>query len=63
MPNWYDITRNPDYQSLSDEDKLDLKREFFTQTIGKEPEYLAMQDGGKQATCLLYTSDAADDTR
>lgn len=61
MPNWYDITRNPDYQSLSEADRLDVKRTFFNETIGKNPEFHSLDENGKQATWMEFMQ-SPDDT-
>ncbi len=61
MPNWYDITRDPEYQSLPEADRLDLKRTFFNETIGKDPEFHALDDNGRQATWMEFMQ-SPDDT-
>ena len=61
MPNWYDVTRNPEYQSLPEVDRLDLKKTFFNETIGKDPEFSALDDTTKQATWMEFMQ-SPDDT-
>jgi hypothetical protein len=61
MPNWYDVTRNPEYQSLPEVDRLDLKKTFFNETIGKDPEFAALDDTTKQATWMEFMQ-SPDDT-
>lgn len=48
-PTWYDITRNPDYQTLPEADRLDVKRQFFDHKIAKAPEFLTLGEDGQKA--------------
>ena len=61
MGNWHDITRDPEYQSLSDGAKSNLKQEFFNRTIAKDPEFGALSDDAKRATFLNFFQ-TPDDT-
>jgi len=61
MANWHDITRDPQYQSLGDADKADLKQQFFGRTIAQDPEFHGLSDDAKKATFVEFLN-TPDDT-
>lgn len=60
MPNWFDITRNPEYQNLPEQDRIDVKRKFFDATIGKEKDFLDLDDNAKRATWIDFMNSPDD---
>lgn len=50
MASWHDITRDSEYQSLSPQVKLEVKRGFFDRVIGKDAEFLGLSKEAQQAT-------------
>ena len=50
MAQWHDITRDPEYQSLSDAAKLEVKRGFFDRVIAVDPDFVSLSNDGKRAT-------------
>ena len=61
MAQWHDITRDPDYQSLSEAAKLEVKRGFFDRVIASDPEFGSLSNEVKQATFQQFMQ-TPDDT-
>lgn len=57
---WYEVSRDPEYQSLPEADRIDLKKTFFNETIGKHPEFAAFDDTTKQATWMEFMQSPDD---
>ena len=61
MAQWHDITRDPEYQSLSDAAKLEVKRGFFDRVIAVDPDFVSLSNDGKRATFQQFMA-VPDDT-
>lgn len=46
-PRWDEVTKDPDFQALSDEDRLLVKTRYFRNVISKDPDFLELDSPGR----------------